>query len=183
MGRNANRVTSLLRQRRIVDNQPGILAPDHFVRFGHQRHFKRRAVPDSASDEMMKLVVVHDRVTRRHRLHALAVPWTDQASDIGRTHPSPRLVSQSRDKRLKPVHKFISPTRHIARSSGHRNTQPHPNLDNESLICQSSVKSIAPIWRGFRKEPSRLWPMPVWQVPRTLDNRRPIALLNSRSGI
>ena len=83
---------ALLGQGRVIDDQPGVRTPDHFVRFGHQHRFELRGVPHSAIDEMMKLVVVHAAVTRRHRLHALAIPRPDQPRNIARAHPRSRLV-------------------------------------------------------------------------------------------
>ena len=87
--RDADRVTPLLRQRRIVDDQPGIVTADLSVGFGEQRRLQRRGVPDAARDEVVQLVIADAGVARRHRLHALAIARADQPGDIGRTHPAP----------------------------------------------------------------------------------------------
>ena len=112
MRRDADRVISLLRQRGIVDDQPGILASDHLVRFGQQCRFERRGVPDPAANEMMKLVVIHSRVTRCHRLHTLAIARADQPGNVSRTHPGPRLVPQPLNKRGQPGFQIASPVFH-----------------------------------------------------------------------
>jgi hypothetical protein len=52
---------------------------------------------------MVQAVIVDRFRTRCHRLDALAIPRTNQTSDIGRAHPTPRLVAQSLQIRLKPT--------------------------------------------------------------------------------
>jgi hypothetical protein len=100
--RDADRVRALLRQGRIVDDQPSVGAADHPVSFDKESLFQRRGVPDSAGDEVMKLVVSDIAVARRHGLDALAIPRADEPRHIGRAHPRPRLVSKSADKRRQP---------------------------------------------------------------------------------
>lgn len=100
---------ALLRQGRVVDDQQGAGAADHPVRFDKESLFQRRGVPHAARDEVMKLVVANIGVARRHGLHALAIPRTNQSRDIGRAHPRPRLVSKSADKRRQPPLKIGLP--------------------------------------------------------------------------
>ena len=92
MRRDTDRVAPLLGQCGIVDNQPGIFTADLSVGFGKQRHFQRRGVPDTTCNEMVQLVVADVASACRHRLNALAITRADQPGDIGRTHPTPRLV-------------------------------------------------------------------------------------------
>ena len=103
---DADRVASLLGQRGIVDDQPGIVTADHPVGFGEQHRLQRRGVPDAARDEMVQLVIAHACVAGRHRLDALAIARADQPGDIGRAHPCPRLMPQCRNKRRQPALKI-----------------------------------------------------------------------------
>lgn len=55
--RDADRVASLLGQRGVVDDQPGIVPANLSVGLGEQRRFQRRGIPDAARNEMVQLVV------------------------------------------------------------------------------------------------------------------------------
>jgi hypothetical protein len=61
---------------------------------------------------MMQLVIVARRKPLRHRLHALAIARTNQTCNIERTHPPPRLATQTIKERLKPTRKLIFALRH-----------------------------------------------------------------------
>src|SRR5579864_3772577 len=101
----------LLGQSRVVDNQPGILAPDLPVGFGEQRQLQRRLIPDAAANEVMQPIVADLVISRSHRLHTLAITWANQTRYVDRAHPAPRLVSQSRSKRREPRVQFTPPIR------------------------------------------------------------------------
>lgn len=101
----------LLGQRRIVDDQPGLLAADPPVGFGKQGCLDRFFVPHAAGNEMMQPVVADITIAGDHRLYALAIPRADQSRDIRRTHPTARLVSQHRYKRCQPLVQFATPIR------------------------------------------------------------------------
>ena len=114
MRRDANRMRPLLRQRRVVDDKDCIGAPDQSVRLDREFLFQRRFAPDPARNEMMQLVVVAGRPSRRHRLDALALARPNQPSNVERTHPSARLVSEPRQERRKPPIKISIPARHAS---------------------------------------------------------------------
>ena len=61
MWRNANRVTSLLRQRRVIDDKETGLIAYQPVCLLQQGSLKGSTVPNASGDEMVKLVV-RDRV-------------------------------------------------------------------------------------------------------------------------
>src|SRR5258707_11202830 len=90
--RDANRVTSLLGQRRVIDDKKTRLIANQAICLLQQGSLERSTVPNSGSDEMMKLIVADLASTCRHRLNALAVSWTNQTRDIERAHQPPRLV-------------------------------------------------------------------------------------------
>ena len=100
---HANRVTSLLRQRGVVDDQPGIVAANQPVGFDQQGRFERGCIPDAAADEMMKLVIAYAAITCRHRLNALAIARADQPRYIGGAHPPTRSMPKRIDERLKCI--------------------------------------------------------------------------------
>ena len=79
---------------------------------------------------MMQLVVVAGRPSRRHRLDALAIAWADQPSNVERTHPSTRLVSEPRQERRKPPIKIRAPVRHAVGSANHRANDPTKSFPN-----------------------------------------------------
>src|SRR5262249_5828464 len=60
-------------------------------------------------NEVVQLITCAERKSLRHRLNALAIARTDQARHVERTHPSPRLVTQTIHKRLEPTSKRVSP--------------------------------------------------------------------------
>jgi hypothetical protein len=90
--RDANRVTSLLWQRRIIDDKKTRIIANQSICLLQQGSLEWSTVPNSGSDEMMELIVTDPAGARRHRLNALAVSWTNQTRDIERAHPGPRLV-------------------------------------------------------------------------------------------
>jgi hypothetical protein len=57
-GANPHRAASLLGQRRVIDNRPGIIVtPDLSVGFGPQGDSQRCRIPDAAGDKVMKLII------------------------------------------------------------------------------------------------------------------------------
>src|ERR1700683_1478387 len=118
--RDPDRMRPLLRQRRVVDDKGCAGAPDQLVRLDRKFLFQKRFVPDAARNEMMQLVVVAGRPSRRHRLDALAVARPNQPSYGERTHPSARLVPKPRQERRKPTQKVVIPSRHPSRSAKNR---------------------------------------------------------------
>jgi hypothetical protein len=120
----------LLRQRRVVDDKDCAGAPDQLVRLDREFLFHERFVPDAARNEMMQLVVVAGRPSRRHRLDALALARPNQPSNVERTHPSTRLVSEPRQERRKPPIKIPAPLRHAAGSPNRRADQRSKSFPN-----------------------------------------------------
>jgi hypothetical protein len=102
----------LLRQRGVVDDKDGIGSADQLVRLDSEFLFQRRFVPDAARNEMMQLVVVAGRQSRRHRLDALAVARPNQPCHVKRAHPPSRLVPQPRKERRQPPLQIPIPIRH-----------------------------------------------------------------------
>ncbi len=107
--RDADRAFALLRKGRVVDDQPSLGAADHPVGLSEQGLLERRGVPNTAGDEVVKLVIADTTVTGRHRLDALAITGADQPRHIGRAHPRPHLVPQSSEKGRKPALKIGLP--------------------------------------------------------------------------
>ena len=100
---------------------------------------------------MMQLVIVAQHKPLRHRLHALAIARTDQPCNIKRTHPPPRLVTQTIQERLKPTRKLIfPPQRHVHHGRPSKSRPPIKSLktriressidDQSAKFCQSSAK-------------------------------------------
>jgi hypothetical protein len=112
--RDSDRMRPLLRQRRVVDDKDCIGAPDQLVRLDREFLREWRFVPHAARNEMMQLVVIARRPSRRHRLDALAVARPNQPSNVERTHPSTRLMSEPRQERRKPPIKIPIPVRHAS---------------------------------------------------------------------
>jgi hypothetical protein len=81
-------VTAHFRQRRVIDHQHGVI-PAH-----QPLGLKARHVPQTRRDEMMQPIKFAGIKSRRHRLHALAVSWTDQARNVAREPASPRAVTK-----------------------------------------------------------------------------------------
>src|SRR3954469_8505626 len=101
---------TLLEYRRVVDHQHRVPAPDELIRLNKQFRLYRSHVPHSCGDKVVQLVICAKRNTLGHRLNALAVTWTDQPRYVNRTHPTPRLVTQSLQKRPQPTLKLPPPT-------------------------------------------------------------------------
>jgi hypothetical protein len=128
----------LLRQRRVVDDKDCAGAPDQLVRLDREFLFHERFVPDAARNEMMQLVVVAGRPSRRHRLDALALARPNQPSNVERTHPSTRLVSEPRQERRKPPIKIPAPLRRLSKSP----SRPAIKILSELLIRQSRARLL-----------------------------------------
>ena len=82
----------LLGQRRVVDDQIPSLIPDQAVGLLQENRLEWRTIPHPVGDKMMQLVIAKLATTSRPRLDALAVTRPDQACDIRRTYPRPRLI-------------------------------------------------------------------------------------------
>ena len=85
---------------------------DRVVRHGHGPH---RAIQTGVGPVEVRRAKVRDRgEVLGHRLNALAVTWTDQPRYVNRTHPTPRLVTQSLQKRPQPTLKLPPPVQYPA---------------------------------------------------------------------
>src|SRR5882762_10483229 len=120
----------LFRQGGVVYDKNRIGSPDQSVRLDSEFLFQRRFVPDAARNEMMQLVVIARRQSRRHRLDALAVAWTNQPRYIERTHAPSRLVSEPRQERRKPTLEISAPVRHAVNSANREADNPAKSFTN-----------------------------------------------------
>src|SRR5215831_16142474 len=100
---------TFLGYRGVVDHQHSIAATDEPIRLDKQFRLHWRRVPYPGGNEVVQLITCAERKSLRHRLNALAIARTDQARHVERTHPSPRLVTQTIHKRLEPTSKRVSP--------------------------------------------------------------------------
>ena len=139
LGRHADRMRPLLRQSSVVHHEHRIGAANQLVRLDSEFLLQRSLTPDRARNEVMQLVVVARRQTRRHRLHALSVPWPDQAFHIKREHPSARLMPKPGNKRRKPSLQISIPARHAVASAKSRSRRSG-EIPYKLLICQSSAR-------------------------------------------
>ena len=140
MRRDPDRMRPFLRQRRVIDDKDCAGAADQLVSLDREFLFQQRLVPHAARNEMMQLVVVARRPSRRNRLDALALARPNQPSNVERTHPSARLVSEPRQERRKPSLQIPAPLRDAAgpaKSQGQGSTE----FPYKPLFCQSSVSS------------------------------------------
>src|ERR1700690_2598654 len=93
-------------------------------------------------NEMMQLVVVAGRPSRRHRLDALAGARPNQPSYVERPHPSARLVPKPRQERRKPTQKVVIPSRHPSRSAKNRAqsfTQPQLTYPQSAKVVLGPI--------------------------------------------
>ena len=111
MRRDANRVVSLLGQRRIVDDKKTCLVADQAIGLLQQGRLEGSTVPHPGGHEMVQLIVADIAYTRSHRLDALAITRPDQAGNVERAHPAPRRVRKPCQKRLKPSLQIAPPLR------------------------------------------------------------------------
>lgn len=109
MPRDTNRGLPLLRERRVINDLPGLATANQGIRLSPQRRLQRRAVPKPRTDEMVEPVIAERFGACRHRLDALAIAGANQAGDVGRAHPSPRLVAQILQIRLEPAFQIALP--------------------------------------------------------------------------
>jgi hypothetical protein len=117
---------ALLRKRRVVDDQEGLVPAQHRIRLAHKLALQRCGVPHSGADEVMQLVVADAAIAQRHGLDAFALADADQARHIGRAHPRPRLVPQRDKKRRQPPLQLASPIRSHGRPSIKPTTHESP---------------------------------------------------------
>jgi hypothetical protein len=106
---NADGRIPLLRQSRVINDQPSFLVTNESIGLLPQRRFERRAVPHPSADEMMEPVVADGVYTSRHRLDALAIAGANQASDVRGAHPPTCLVAESIKIRSKPFREIVLP--------------------------------------------------------------------------
>src|SRR5262245_62715984 len=95
---------------------------------------------------MMQLVIVATRNPLGDGRYALAIAWPDQTRNVKRTHPPPRLVTQSLQKRLEPTRKphlpvrplhgrpLHKPTTHESLKSRFVNPHPHPEKQKSAKV-------------------------------------------------
>jgi len=139
---DADRMASLLGQRGIVNDQPGIVTANHPVGFGEQHRLQPRGVPDATGDEVVQLVIGNAHIAGRQRLDTLAIARANQPRDIGRTHPTPRLVPQRRNKRREPTLQVISPISNHGRPLLGRPPMNHANPALGILKMHSPQKNL-----------------------------------------
>src|SRR5476651_1125931 len=146
----------LLRQRGVVDDKDRAGSAEQLVRLDREFFREWRFVPDAARNEMMQLVVIARRQSRRHRLDALAIARPNQPYYVKRAHPPSRLVPPPRKERRQPPLQIPIPIRHrrLRKSLSQRSTK----ILSDLLICQSSARDA---WLG--REPINL---PVGRLAR-----------------
>src|SRR3979409_1979511 len=105
------RMRTLLGNRGGVDPQHGIAAADEPIRLNKHFRLHRSRIPDPVSNEVVQLSVRPKPKPLGHRLNALAIARTDQPRHVERTPLSPRLVTQSSQKRLEKASKLLLPIR------------------------------------------------------------------------
>jgi hypothetical protein len=138
-------VLALLRQRDIVDDQDRALAPDQGIGLAGEHRFERGAVPGAAGDEVVQLIVVVRGQFRRHRLDALALRPSKEATNINRRPAPPDLVAQRVKKWLQPLTQLGFPFMYVK----HDRLQPRPpswlcnrhQLASLPQDCQSSARA------------------------------------------
>src|SRR5208282_2365578 len=108
--RHADRALPLLRQRRVVDDQPGVITADHLIGLGEQDFLQRGRIPYATCYEVVQLIVADLSVARGHGLDALAIAGADQSRHVGWAHTRSRLVSQRAKERHKPLLQIALPT-------------------------------------------------------------------------
>ena len=128
MRSNTDRMRTFLEHRRVVDYQHGVPAADELICLNKQFCLHWSHVPYSGRHKVVQLVIGAKRKTFGHRLNALAAAWTDQSRYVDRTHPTPRLVTQSLQKWLQPALKLLPPIQH--RASHGRPSKSRPPMNH-----------------------------------------------------
>src|SRR5690242_14502134 len=135
---------TLLEHRRVVDHQHGVSAADELICLNKQFCLHRSPVPHPGRDKVVQLVIGAKRNTLGHRLNALAVAWTDQSRYVNRTHLTPRLVTQSLQKRLQPALKLLPPIQY--RASHGRPSKSRPSMSHRKtdlgIPCRSKSAKV-----------------------------------------
>ena len=138
---HANRLRSFLRQRGVVDDEdrigPAWSASSAWIASSSSSGASSQT---PLANEMMQLIVIAGRQSRRHQLDARAIAWTDQPRHIKRAHPPAPLMTQPRQERRKPMIEISIPVRHAVGSANQRSRRSGEIL-SEPLICQSSASS------------------------------------------
>lgn len=78
-----HRVTSLLGQRRVIDDKKARLIANQVICLLQQGSLEWSTVPNSGSDEMMELIVADLASARRYRLNALAISCVQGGDKLG----------------------------------------------------------------------------------------------------
>src|SRR5262245_54175528 len=128
---DADRVLAFLRHCSVVDHQHRIAAADELVSLDEKFCFQRGHIPDASSNKMMQLIIITRRKSLGHRLNALAITRADQPRYVKRTHPLPRLVTQTLQEWPEPPPKLAFPT-HPRVRHGRPSIKPttHESLKN-----------------------------------------------------
>src|ERR1700722_17958933 len=130
---------SLLRQRGVVHDKDRIGSTDPFVRLDREFFLQRRFVPDAARNEMVQLVVVARRQSRRHRLHALS--GAPPQSALPRRAAPPAVAPCARAApRTAPAtapDPHSNPPRRLHKLRSRRSDE----IISNPLICQSSANT------------------------------------------
>jgi hypothetical protein len=98
-----DRMRSLLRQRRVIDDEERVRAANQPVGLIGKLPLQWSLAPHSGRHKMMELVVIPRRQPFRDRSNALAVARSNQPGDIKRKHPPSRLMSELGQKGRKPI--------------------------------------------------------------------------------
>jgi len=109
--RHPDRVSALLGQGGVVDDQHRVGAADQRVRPPDQEPPQGGVVPGRAGDEVLELVVTPQAEPGRHGLQALALAGAEQAAQVDRRPAAPLRVPQRRQERPEPAVQLLAPVR------------------------------------------------------------------------
>jgi hypothetical protein len=118
---------------RIVNDEKSVGSAHQPVSLDQQLAFQRSRIPGPRGHEVVQAVVAAQAEPLAHRLHALAIPRTDQAGNVKRAHAPPGPVRQLAQERLEPTLKLHLPTRSI---------QSHDAPPASETSGESAAKSI-----------------------------------------
>jgi hypothetical protein len=99
---------------------------------------------------MVQLVVITWRQPRCHRLDALAIARSDQPRNTQRTHPPPRLVTQTVQEWLEPTFKLIFPLRPCVHSCADQSNKSAKGLLEPIYEVQIHSNGLA--WPSLKHE-------------------------------
>src|SRR5208282_882328 len=101
--RDADRVLALLGDGGVVDDEVRVGSSEQRVRLVEKHLLDRVGIPTRRRDKVMELLDVVRRDPRRQRLHTFALSGHQKPADVDRRPLAPDLVSEGRQKRLKPL--------------------------------------------------------------------------------